>query len=156
MSKKIVIGLTLTVLILHYTFPIFITSGESMTSTICDADVVLGVRFFGNLERGDIIVGEQNSGDVSKQVVKRVIGLPGDHVIIMDNKVYVNGTELQEDYLYEDMSTEDLNVVVPLDCLFVMGDNRNVSYDSRKAGCLKLNTVSSQVLFDFTKWQKCY
>ncbi len=155
-SKRLVIVLLLILLVLHYVFPVFITSGESMTSTVCDSDLVLGIRFFGNLNQGDIITGMQSDGDVTKQVIKRVIGLPGDHVIISNNKVYVNGAELHEDYLYEDMSTEDLNIVVPLDRVFVMGDNRNVSFDSRKAGCLEICTISSKVLFDISKGERCY
>lgn len=154
--KKNAVWIIVVLLVLHYAFPVFITSGESMTSTICDTDVVLGIRSFGNLKRGDIITGIQHNGDESKQVIKRVIGMPGDHVIIADNKVYVNGAELHEDYLYEEMDTADLNIIVPLDCIFVMGDNRNVSYDSRQAGCLELSTVSSKVLFDLSKGEKCY
>lgn len=151
---KELVTVVLVVLLLHYFFPIYITSGTSMTSTICDKDLVLGFRFYGELSQGDIITGTQSANGSNKTVIKRVIGLSGDHVIIKDNKVYVNGAELQEDYLYEEMSTDDLDVIVPFDCVFVMGDNRNVSYDSRQADCVKLSTISSKVLFNISSWQR--
>lgn len=86
--------------------------------------------------------------------IKRVIGLPGDHVKIENGKVYINDNELQEDYLPEGLYTPTtegafLDVIVPENCIYVMGDNRPNSTDSRRFGCVPLDRVESKVLFRF-------
>lgn len=86
--------------------------------------------------------------------IKRVIGLPGEHVKIEEGKVYINGEELQEDYLQPNVVTTSLygaytDIVVPEGCLFVMGDNRAESTDSRRFGCIPQEKLESIVLFRF-------
>ena len=88
--------------------------------------------------------------------IKRVIGLPGEHVEIKNGKVYINGEELQEDYLPEGTVTEAveendyyLDVVVPEGCVFAMGDNRSHSTDCRKFGCIPLEKIESKVWIRF-------
>lgn len=86
--------------------------------------------------------------------IKRVIGLPGEHVKIEEGKVYINGEELQEDYLQPNVVTGSLNgaytdLVVPEGCIFVMGDNRAESTDSRRFGCVPQEKLESIVLFRF-------
>lgn len=86
--------------------------------------------------------------------IKRVIGLPGEHIKIEEGKVYINGEELQEDYLQPNVVTGSLNgaytdLVVPEGCLFVMGDNRAESTDSRRFGCVPQEKLESIVLFRF-------
>ena len=82
--------------------------------------------------------------------IKRVIGLPGEHVQIKDGKVYINGEELQEDYLQSGIVTDVLGVgfddfVVPENCVFAMGDNRSHSTDCRSFGCIPLKKIESKV-----------
>ncbi len=86
--------------------------------------------------------------------IKRVIGLPGEHVTIENGKVYINGTELEESYLQENVTTTSLegvytDITVPENCLFVMGDNRSQSTDSRRFGCIPLEKVESKVWIRF-------
>ena len=84
--------------------------------------------------------------------IKRVIGVAGDHIKIEDGKVYRNGEELQEDYLPEGTITKNKtysDIVVPEDCVFVMGDNREHSTDSRDFGCIPISKVESKVAFRF-------
>lgn len=84
--------------------------------------------------------------------IKRVIGVAGDHIKIEDGKVYRNGEELKEDYLAEGVITEGKNysdVFVPENCIFVMGDNRGHSVDSRDFGCIPIEKVESRVAFRF-------
>lgn len=85
--------------------------------------------------------------------IKRVIGLPGEHVKIENNKVYINGEELVEDYLSKDVLTMKKGVyydlVVPEGTLFVMGDNRPNSTDSRSFGCVPIEKIESKVWIRF-------
>ncbi len=86
--------------------------------------------------------------------IKRVIGLPGEHVTIENGKVYINGTQLEESYLQENVITTSLegvytDITVPENCLFVMGDNRSQSTDSRRFGCIPLEKIESKVWIRF-------
>ena len=86
--------------------------------------------------------------------IKRVIGLPGEHVKIENGNVYINDEELQEDYLPEDVFTGALDgvytdITVPPNCVFAMGDNRLGSTDSRRFGCVPLERIEGKVLIRF-------
>lgn len=86
--------------------------------------------------------------------IKRVIALPGEHLQIKDGKVYINDVELQEDYLQPQITTSTENcpfydLVVPENCVFVMGDNRPESTDSRRFGCIPLEKIESKVWIRF-------
>ncbi len=90
--------------------------------------------------RGDIIVFLYPPDPTQVPYIKRVIGLPGDHVHIANGKVYVNGEMLVEPYLVTATNRGgDWNV--PANSLFVMGDNRNNSSDSRSWGYVPLGNV---------------
>ena len=108
----------------------------SMENTIMTNDRVIGFRFsywFSDPKEGDIAI-FRFPDDESIYYVKRVIGLPGDTIDITDGKVYKNGSEtpLDEPYLKEEMfPEEDMHFEVPEDSYFMMGDNRNFSYDAR-------------------------
>ncbi|GGE75006.1 signal peptidase I [Priestia taiwanensis] len=81
--------------------------------------------------------------------VKRVIGKPGDTLELKNNKVYRNGEELQEPYIKEVMNIpmENTTYTVPENHVFVMGDNRNNSKDSRHIGAIPLDHVLGKKLF---------
>lgn len=84
--------------------------------------------------------------------IKRVIALEGDHVKIEDGKVYVNGEELKEDYLSEDVSTKSdvfYDFIVPSGYIFAMGDNRDHSDDCRVFGCIPVEKIEGKVLIRF-------
>lgn len=86
--------------------------------------------------------------------IKRVIGLPGEHVKIENGKVYINDEELHEDYLPEGLYTPGtegayLDIVVPENYVFAMGDNRPNSTDCRRFGCVPLDKIESKVAFRF-------
>lgn len=86
--------------------------------------------------------------------IKRVIATAGEHVKIADGKVYINDEELQEDYLQPGVTTNSLqgqftDLIVPEGYVFVMGDNREHSTDSRRFGCIPLEKVESKVLIRF-------
>ena len=82
--------------------------------------------------------------------IKRVIGLPGDHIEIRDGKVYLNGEEFQESYIQSGVVTDNghgncTNITVPKNCVFAMGDNRAQSSDCRRFGCIPLEKIESKV-----------
>lgn len=86
--------------------------------------------------------------------IKRVIALPGEHIQIKDGKTYINGEELQEDYLAEGETTnpeggEYIDLIVPEGTVFVMGDNRDNSGDSRRFGCVPYEKIEGKVVFRF-------
>ena len=87
--------------------------------------------------------------------IKRVIALPGEHLEIKDGKVFINGEELQEDYLLDNVKTTAseygyfVDLVVPENCIFAMGDNRGQSTDCREFGCIPLEKVESKVWIRF-------
>ncbi|MBE5822151.1 MAG: signal peptidase I [Clostridiales bacterium] len=82
--------------------------------------------------------------------IKRVIGLPGDKIEIKDGKVYVNGEEYIEPYITEGVETYATNfhdLTVPEGTIFVMGDNRTGSKDSREFGCIPMDKIEGKVKF---------
>jgi len=87
-----------------------------------------------------------------RSYIKRVIATEGQHVVIEDNKVYVNGVMQEETYLADDVVTES-NVfndfIVPQGYIFAMGDNRTKSTDCREIGCVPLDKVEGIVSFRF-------
>lgn len=87
-----------------------------------------------------------------KSYIKRVIGLPGEHVEIKNGKVYINGEELEEDYLQPDVVTESNifnDFIVPEGYLFCMGDNRTKSTDCRSFGCIPVDKLEGIVVCRF-------
>lgn len=94
--------------------------------------------------------------ETSKQsYIKRVIGLPGDHVSIKGGKVYINGEELDEPYLASGIITDEniggyyTDIIVPEGYYFLMGDNRPKSTDCRNFGCIPADKIESRVLIRF-------
>ena len=93
----------------------------------------------------------------AKNMGKRIIGVAGDHIKIEDGKVYLNGEELNEPYLREGIITDGgtfNEVTVPEGCVFVMGDNRPHSTDSRSFGCIPVNKIESKVWIRFWPFNK--
>ena len=99
-----------------------------------------------------------------RSYIKRVIALPGEHVEIKDGKVYINGEELDEPYLQDGIVTDIVtetgyvgfdDFIVPENCVFAMGDNRNHSTDCRAFGCIPLEKIESKVairIWPLNKW----
>jgi signal peptidase I len=78
----------------------------------------------------------------------------GDKIEIKDEKVYVNGKELHEDYVKDGKTSGSVNTVVPKHQLFVMGDNRQNSFDSRAFGCINISSIKGRALFLFYPFNK--
>lgn len=122
--------------------------GSSMEPTLVHGELILVNKMsyvFGELERGDIIVFHHPAG-IEEDLIKRVIGVAGDTVQVQNNQVYVNGLPLNEPYISQ-APTYSGEWLVPDGFLFVLGDNRNNSNDSKDWGLLPIeNVVGKAVL----------
>lgn len=153
--KEIVIAVIIAAIILTFIKPIVVRQ-SSMEPTFYEGNYVFiskqAYTLFGQPERGDVIVfhtdmKDDNNND--KNLIKRVIGLPGDTVEIIGGYVYLNGELSDEPYLNEQgISGEMEKVTVPDGKLFVMGDNRGVSQDSRDVliGCIDQESILGRVI----------
>ena len=166
--EAIAIAVVLAILIRGFLFEPVIIEGTSMLDTLEDKDrVVLNTitLAFNDPEPGDIVVLEVeppyfnvltflNNSNIAKKLlptltgadyIKRVIAVEGDVVDIIDGYVYVNGEKIDEPYVKEDGTTRQLVTAMPYTVeegkLFVMGDNRTASRDSRTIGTIDLEQV---------------
>ncbi|MGE5225216.1 MAG: signal peptidase I [Omnitrophica WOR_2 bacterium] len=128
----------------------------SMQPTLFAGNFVLVNKLayrLGSPSRGDIIVFRYPPDPSQVPYIKRVIGLPGDHVHIEGGKVYINGELLAEPYLTV-QTNRGGDWTVPDKSLFVMGDNRNNSSDSRSWGMVPLGNVIGKAEFIYWPPQK--
>lgn len=115
------------------------TVGDSMSQVLKNADVVLVNRIVYNAsspKRGDVIVFKPKGNENSHYYTKRIVGLPGETVQIVENQVYINGKKLEEDYKTTKIDTAGIageKLKLGGDEYFVLGDNRKNSEDSRSA-----------------------
>ncbi len=133
--RIIVFAIVIALLINHFLIANALIPSGSMETTIMTGDRIIGLRtsyWFSGPERGDIVIFKYPD-DESKLFIKRVIGLPGDKVEIVEGKVYINdSTEpLAEPYLTVEPKGSFGPYEVPEGSYFMLGDNRNVSKDSR-------------------------
>ena len=153
-------ALAVALLIKAFLLQAFYIPSSSMESTLIEGDRVLVNKLsytFGDPSRGDIIVFEKPpnaSGDIN-DLIKRVIALPGETLSLRDGDVYIDGVRLEEGgYLADDVGTFPLNAIpncdntpvndtctVPADRVFVMGDNRGGSTDSRRFGPIETDSI---------------
>ena len=130
----------------------------SMEPTLYEGDLVIvnkPVYRFSTPKRGDVIVFHFPSEPEREPYIKRVIGLPGDNIKIANEQVFINGTQIQENYIQSmPLYTGEWNV--PDESLFVLGDNRNRSSDSHQWGMVPLENVIGRaeiIYFPFEHWK---
>ena len=151
--QSLISALLICVLVFVFVMRIMDVKGSSMVPTLKNGDKVLVSDLFYEPARGDIVVFKKDSYDSGKALVKRVVAVAGDVVNIDFEKgiVYVNGEALEEDYI-DVLTTTKIDFIgpqtVPDNCLFVMGDNRNASTDSRdkRIGMVDKRLVIGKVL----------
>jgi signal peptidase I len=129
---------------IHFMLQNFRIEGSSMEPNLLDGQYVLVLKtpywFGNNPSRGEIIVAHHPTG--GEDVIKRVIGLPGETVEVKrDGSVYIDGQKIEEPYISSPPGMPHPAEVVPLDNYFVMGDHRDVSADSRVWGTVPRNDV---------------
>lgn len=153
-----IFSLFIIILVFMFVLRIVEVDGSSMYSTLEDKDTILITHMFSDPKQGDIVV--LNSDALDKTIIKRVIGTAGQTVEIDYNtsSVYVDGQKLDESYLdssalsmrdnrsafdqsYYDASTDTYKYTVPEGYVFVLGDNRNNSTDSRMISCVPIDHI---------------
>lgn len=160
--KVIAVGLVLAFLMRNFIFSPYVVKGESMLPNLQEENklVVNKLSHYRGYERFDIIV--FHAPDQDARYVKRIIGLPGDTVEMKNDVLYVNGKAYQEPYLkslkekheYGHLFTGDFTLEeltgydkVPKGYVFVLGDNRTVSKDSRDFGLLAEDQIIGKAVW---------
>jgi len=153
----ILVALSAAFLIRAYVFQTFYIPSVSMVPTLQVGDRIIVSKLstaFGDINRGDVIVfkhppREQCGGDTgpNSDLVKRIIGMPGDELTSRNNTIYVNGKKLVENWQHEPNLGSDIGyVTVPKGQYFMMGDNRPSSCDSRMWGTLPESLIVGKVV----------
>lgn len=157
--KVFCVVLVVYLLLNHFVFQINEVSGSSMVPTLHTGDRIIvnliGKTLGGKINRGDIITIHAGELDKNyKDIIKRVIGLPGDSVLITNEGVFINGQKLDEPYLGPLVRTAPKgmghdSVKLGKDEYYVMGDNREDSSDSRDIGPIPRKAIMGEMIFRF-------
>lgn len=136
--------------------PVRVT-GPSMNPYLKDGEILVLNKMSKNYKRFDIIVAKADN----TQIIKRIIGLPGESVEYKDCKLYINGEEVDDfvkECITDDFSLEELYdyVIIPEGYYFVMGDNRKESSDSRdyRIGLIKKSDIQGKAVFRLTPFKR--
>ncbi|MCM3586092.1 signal peptidase I [Mesobacillus maritimus] len=157
--KALSLGIIVFVAIRTFFFSNYVVEGESMLPTLEDGNkvVVNKIGFEANdLQRFDVIVFHANE---QEDYVKRIIGLPGDTINYRDDQLYINGEQIDEPFLEKyrsklfggvltgDFTLEEVTgkVTIPEGYIFVLGDNRRGSWDSRHFGLIAVEQIVGKV-----------
>lgn len=114
----------------------FIVKGNSMEPSFQDGSICICIPYVYTIGRGDVIICQ---GDNKEKFIKRVIAVAGDKIYSRHGNLYLNDERMQEDYVTG--RTDISNIVIPEDCVFVLGDNREDSCDSREFGVVSLDDI---------------
>lgn len=132
-----------------------IVDGKSMDPTLKNDQILILKKYDKTITRFEIVVLKKNGS----KLVKRVIGLPGEHIEYKDNKLYVNGEFVEENFINTETKNFDTAIfgseTIPENYYFVLGDNRPNSADSRIIGLIHKNEIIGTTnfsLFPFTRF----
>lgn len=151
---------TITSFLVYQGIGTIVVSGASMENSIHDGDKFITNEFaytFGSPDYNDIVILDAPNVPGDDLYIKRIIGLPGDTIEIVNNDLYRNGEKIEEPYIKEKMHQLDFQTTVPDGHVFVMGDNRNHSSDSRTFDAVDYRKdVKATVLFRFKPFNQQY
>jgi len=157
-ARDLLVSLAISAFIIIFLYQPVKVEGVSMMPGLEDQERIFVNKFvyrWEPIQRGDIIV-FRYPRDTSKSYIKRVIGVAGDRVRIVNGQVYVNGEALDEDYVPSDYadgrSYPDL--VVPRNSYFVLGDHRTMSSDSREFGPVNDRYIYGKAVFGYWPMEK--
>lgn len=150
--KVLLIAFALAFIVRMFIVSPIVVDGPSMLPTLHDRDHMIVNKFIYRVtepKRFDIVIFHAT---VQKDFIKRIIGLPGEHVMVKDNVLYINGEVVDEPFLDDEnglLYTEDFSMetlpggyeTVPDGYVFVLGDNRNNSTDSRSLGVIPIDEI---------------
>jgi signal peptidase I len=150
--ESFAIAVVTILFIIIFVIQSFLVSGTSMVPTLLDRERLIVNKFiywFDTPQRGDIIVLKPPHD--TRKYIKRVIALPGQWIEVKNSKVYVDYQEIKEPYINEPIRQDYPLTYVPDGNIFVMGDNRNYSKDSRDpdVGFIPLKNVVGRAIFIF-------
>jgi len=154
--RDLAFSILIAVVLIVFIYQPVKVEGTSMEPGLSDNERIFINKFTYKLKLGDIRRGDTvvfwYPNDTTKSYIKRVIGLPGDRIRIVEGQVYVNDAPLTEDYVpkeLRDTMTWDggADVPVPHDCYFVLGDHRNQSSDSRSWGWVPRDNIYGKAVF---------
>lgn len=146
--KDVVIAVVVAVVILQFIKPTIVKE-SSMEPTLWENNYIILSKqayTFGKPERGDIVVFHtdlKTADGKEKLLIKRIIGLPGETISIADGNVYIDGQLLDEPYIKNPTTGYIEELLIPEGEIFAMGDNREVSKDSRSddVGCIDIDKI---------------
>ncbi len=156
--RDLIIAVGIAAFIIVFLYQPVKVEGISMMPSLDDQERIFINKFVYRIEsiqHGDIVV-FRYPRDPAKSFIKRVIGVAGDHVRIVDGHVILNGRMLVEDYIplaYEDERSFP-EVVVPADSYFVLGDHRSLSNDSRDFGPVDAGYIYGKAVFGYWPVEK--
>lgn len=166
--EMIICAIAILILFTYVIVPVRI-EGISMENTLDDGNIAFINAIDskdGNVERFDIVV--LYSKDLDEKIIKRVIGLPGDHIVYKNDQLYINDEYIKETFFDQEFVenskkqystsyfTDDFEAIVGENEIFVMGDNRLRSTDSRDLGCFSFDDIIGKqgiVVFPFSDIQ---
>jgi len=150
---SIIIAIVLAFFIRYFIVELYMVEGPSMRPTLVNGERLVVNKFIYRLkqpEKGDIVV-FRYPRDPSRDFIKRVIGVAGDTIEVKDGKVFLNGQLLNESYILERTRGSYPAATIPEGHIFVMGDNRNNSEDSRfrDVGFVSLEMLKGKAVMVF-------
>ncbi len=161
--KIVVLALLIVVPIRVFIFQPFVVRGTSMEPSFYEADYLIVDQLcyrFRDPERGEVIVFHPPSSPYSSPHIKRIIGLPGEKVIIREEKIFIEeeGEEvlLEEEYLPLPRTMGEKELLLDEEEYFVMGDNRGASVDSRNWGSLSKEHIIGRAAFQISPFNSVF
>src|SRR5262250_1381215 len=157
-ARDLIISLAISAFIIVFLYQPVKVEGTSMMPSLDDQERIFVNKFvyrWEPIERGDIVV-FRYPRDPSKSYIKRVVGVPGDHIRIDSGQVYVNGAAIEEDYVppaYTDERSYS-EIVVPARSYCMLGDHRSMSSDRRDFGRVKESYSCGKAVFGYWRMDK--